>query len=216
MILVSVCLPSDALSPHLLSYLGFSYLGHWVSLHGCASKEGWALKNWASKLWWRRRVLRVPWTARRSNQLILKEINTGYSLDGLMLKVQYFGHLTQRADSLARNPDAGKNWRQEEKGMTEDKMVGWHHWLNGPESEQTPGVVDRQGILVCCSLWDHKESDTTKQLNWTKPEKYHWNMNTCSQSESLLEEILVYMSKSQYVHYNSLEKSWLQYVCDKI
>ena len=150
---------------------------------------------------------------RLSNQSILKEISPEYSLEGLMLKLklQYFGHLVQRTDSLEKT-DAGKDWRPEEKGKTEDEMVGWHHQLNG----LTPGAGDGQGSLACCSPWDHKESDTTKQLNWTKPEKYHWNMNTCSQSESLLEEILVYMSKSQYVHYNSLEKSWLQYVCDKI
>ena len=73
--------------------------------------------------------MRVPWRARRSNQSILKEINPEYSLEGLMLKLklQYFGHLMQRADSLEKNPDAGKDRGQEEKGTTEDKMVGWHH-----------------------------------------------------------------------------------------
>ena len=72
--------------------------------------------------------MRAPWTERRSNQSVLKEISPGYSLKGLMLKVelQYFGHLLQRADSL-ENPDVGKDSRQEEKGMTEDEMVGWHH-----------------------------------------------------------------------------------------
>ena len=67
-----------------------------------------------------------------------------------------------------KDPDAWKNWGQEEKGTTEDEMVGWHHRLAGYESEQAPGVDDGQGSLqVCCSLWDHKESDTTEQLNWT-------------------------------------------------
>ena len=66
-----------------------------------------------------------------------------------------------------KDPDAGKDWGQEEKGMTEDEMVGWHHWLNGHEFGWTPGAGDRQGGLVCCSSWGHKESDMTEQLNWT-------------------------------------------------
>ena len=69
---------------------------------------------------------------------------------------------------LGKDPDAGKNWRQEEKGMTEDEMVGWHHWLDGHEFEQALGVGDGQGGLVCCSLWGCKELDTTEQLNWTE------------------------------------------------
>ena len=64
-----------------------------------------------------------------------------------------------------KDPDAGKNWGQEEKGVTEDEMVGWHHWLNGHEFEQTQGDSERQGNLVCCSSWSHGESDTTWQLN---------------------------------------------------
>ena len=104
--------------------------------------------------------MRVPWTARKSNQLILKDISPEYSLEGLMLKLklQYFGHLMRRADSL-KDPDAGKYWGQEEKGMTEYEMIGWHHWLNGHEFEQVPGIGVGQGSLVCCSPWVHKESD---------------------------------------------------------
>ena len=66
-----------------------------------------------------------------------------------------------------KDPDVGKDWRQEEKGMTEDEMVGWHHWLNGHEFEWTPGIGDGQGGLACCSPWGRKESDTTEWLNWT-------------------------------------------------
>ena len=81
-------------------------------------------------------LMRVPWTARRSNQSILKEISPGISLKGMMLKLklQYFGHLMRRVDSL-EGSDAGRDWRQEEKGKTEDEMAGWHHRLNGRESE---------------------------------------------------------------------------------
>ena len=81
--------------------------------------------------------MRVPWTARRSNQSTLKEISPEYSLEGLMpkLKFQYFGHLMQRTDLLEKTLIVGKDRRWEEKGMTEDEMVGWHHRLNGHESE---------------------------------------------------------------------------------
>ena len=68
---------------------------------------------------------------------------------------------------IGKDPDAEKVWKQEEKGMAEDEMVGWHHWLNGHEFEQALGVGDGQGSLVCCSPWGHKESDMTEQLNWT-------------------------------------------------
>ena len=67
---------------------------------------------------------------------------------------------------IGKDPDAGKDWRQAEKGMTEDEMVGWHHWLDGHEFEQALGVGDGQGGLVCCSLWGHEESGTTEWLNW--------------------------------------------------
>ena len=69
---------------------------------------------------------------------------------------------------IGKDLDPGKDWKQEEKGMTEDEMVGWHHWLNGHEFEQAPGIGDGQGSLACCSPWGHKESDTTERLNWTE------------------------------------------------
>ena len=99
--------------------------------------------------------MRVSWTARRSNQFILKEISLECSLEEMILKLkhQYFGHLMQRADSLEKNSDAGRDWGQEEKGTTEDEMAG------------TPGVGDGQGGLACCDSWGCKESDTAEQLN---------------------------------------------------
>ena len=103
--------------------------------------------------------MRVLWSTRRSNQSILKDISPQYSLEVLMLKLQYFGHLMRRTDSLEKALMLGK----EEKGMTEDEMVGWHHQLNGHESEQAPGIGDGQGSLVCCSPWGCKELDSTEQ-----------------------------------------------------
>ena len=69
---------------------------------------------------------------------------------------------------IRKDSDAGKDWMQEEKGITEGKMVGWHHWLNGWESEWTPRVGDGQGGLACCDSWGHEELDTTERLNWTE------------------------------------------------
>ena len=111
-----------------------------VVMYGC---ESWTVKKAerqridAFELWCWRRLLRVPWTARRSNQSILKEISPGCSLEGMMLKLkfQYFGHLMQRVDSLEKILMLGGIGGQEEKGTTEDEMAGWHHQLDGCEFE---------------------------------------------------------------------------------
>ena len=137
--------------------------------------ENWTIKKAehrridAFELWCCRRLLRVPWTARRSNESILKEISPGCSLEGLMLKLklQYFGHLMWTVDSLEKT-DAGRDWGQEEKGTTEDEMVGWHHQLDAHEFGWTPGVGDGQGGLACCGSWNRNVSNTTKWLNWTE------------------------------------------------
>ena len=142
-----------------------------VVMYGC---ETWTIKKAeppridAFELWCWRRLLRVPWTARRSNQSILKEISHGCSLEGLMLKLklQYFGHLMRRAWLIWKNPDAGKDWGQEERRMTEDEMVGWHHWLNGHGFGWTPWVGDGQGGLACCGSRGRKELDMSERLNW--------------------------------------------------
>ena len=96
----------------------------------------------------------LPWTARRSNQSILKKISLEYSLEGLMLKLklQYFGHLMQRTNSLEKTLMLGKTEGRRRRGQTEDEMVGWHHRLDGHEFEQALGVGDGQESLVCCSL----------------------------------------------------------------
>ena len=151
--------------------------------------ESWTIKKAKCQridvfeLWCWRRLLRVPWTARRSSQSNLKEINPEYSLEGLMLKLKlwYFGHLMQRADSLGKDPDARKVWRQE-KGMTEDEMGRRYHWLNGHEFEQVPGDGDGQGSLACCSLLccrvEHNRAAEQQQLPYVqeqiKPKASRW------------------------------------------
>ena len=115
---------------------GFSIDHVWMWELDC--EEGWALRIDAFELWCWRRFLRVPWTARRSNESILKEISPEYSLEGLMLKLKFCIWPPDVKNWLiGKDPDAGKDWKQEEKGMTEDEMVGWHHWLDGHVFEQT-------------------------------------------------------------------------------
>ena len=142
-----------------------------VVTYGC---ENWTIKKaewWridGFELWCWRILLRVPWTAERSNQSILKEINPEYSLEWLMLKLKLpiFWPPDAKSQLIGKDPDDGKDWRQE-KGTTEDEVVGWHHWLNGHEFEQALGLGDGQGSLACCSPWGRKKSDTT-ELNWTE------------------------------------------------
>ena len=100
-----------------------------------------------------------------------KEFSPGISLEGMMLKLklQYFGHLMWRVEKrlIGKDSNAWRDWGQEEKGMTEDEMAGWHHWLDGHEFGWTPGVSDGQGGLACCDSWGRKELDTIEQLNCT-------------------------------------------------
>ena len=139
-----------------------------VVMYGC---ESWTVKkteHWrinAFELWSWRRILRVPWTARRSNQSILKKISPEDSLEGMMLKLklQYFGHRWELTH--------WKDWRWEEKGMTEDEIVGWLHQLNGHEFELVPGVGDRQtgkpGMLQSM-WWQSVGHNWMTELNWSE------------------------------------------------
>ena len=132
-------------------------------MYGC---ESWTVKKAehqridAFEPWCWRRLLRVPWTARRSIQSNLKEI-IEYSLEGLMLKLQlqYFGHL-----SHWKRPLCWQRLKAGGEGMTEDEMVGWHHWLSGHEFEKTPEDSEGQGNLACYSLWGCKSQ--TWLSNW--------------------------------------------------
>ena len=143
-----------------------------VVMHGCEElncEEGWVLKNWCFWTVVLEKTLESP--------LDCKEIQPVYS-KGDQSWV-FFGRNNAKAETpvlwpphakswlIGKDPDAGRDWGQEEKGMTEDEMAGWHHWLNGRESEWTLGVGDGQGGLACCDSWGRKELDTTERLNWT-------------------------------------------------
>ena len=131
-------------------------------IYGCESctvKKAECQRTDAFELWCWRRLLRIPWTARRPNHSNQKESNPEYSLERLMLIRQYFGHLIQKA--IGKDCDPGKDWNQKVMAAAEDKIVRYHHRLNGHIFEQTPGCSGIQRNLMCCSPWGHKESDTT-------------------------------------------------------
>ena len=127
-------------------------------------KEGWAPKNWCFELWYWRRLWRAPWTVRRSNQSIVKEINSEYSLEGL--------------DAEAEAPVL---WLSNGKSQFIDEMVGWHHWLNGHICEQILGDGEGQRNLACCNSWIGKS--LTWLSDWTRHTLYR---NTLFIHNSLL------------------------------
>ena len=144
-----------------------------VVTYGCEStiKKVGSWKKWYFQtVVHSRRLLSVPLTARRSNQLILKEIrpNRSYPFIGRTdaeAEAPILWLPDVKSQLIGKDPDAGKDWRQEEKRETEDEMVGWHHWLNGHEFEQTLGDSGGQMSLACCNPWGSKELDTTYWLN---------------------------------------------------
>ena len=133
-------------------------------------QESWTLKNWCFWTVVLEKTLESP--------LDCKEIQPVHSEGDQPW--EFFGRNDAKAETpvlwpphakswlIGKHSDAGRDWGQVEKGMTEDEMAGWHHWLDGRESEWTPGVGDGQGGLACCSSWGRKESDTTERLNWTE------------------------------------------------
>ena len=135
---------------HLVKAMLFS-----IVMYGC---ESWTINKaehlrtdvFELRCW---RLLRVPWTARRFNQSILKEISLEYSLEDAEAEAPILWPPDMKNWLTGKDPDAGKDWGQEENGMTQDEMVGWHHQLDGYEFEQAPGVGDGQGSQACCSPW---------------------------------------------------------------
>ena len=144
-------------------------------------EEGWAPKNWC---FWTVVLEKTP-----ESPLDCKEIQPVHSKGDQPW--DFFGRNDAKAETpvlwpchvkswlVGKDPDAGRDWGQEEKGTTEDEMAGWHHWFNGHESEWTPGVGDGQGGLACCDLWDHKESDTTERLIRSEAAVAAWKIPWC-------------------------------------
>ena len=142
-------------------------------------EEGWVLRNW----WFWTEVLEKT----LESPLDCKEIQPVHPEGDQPWN--FFGRNDAKVETpvlwpphekiwlIGKDSDAGRDWEQEEKGTTEDEIAGWHHWLNGRESERTPGVGDGQGGLACCNSWGHKESDMTEWLNWTERSlqiRFYW------------------------------------------
>ena len=134
------------------------------------SKENWAPKNWCFSIAMLKKTLESPLDCKE-----IKSVNPKGNQSWI-----FVGRTDAESEApilwppdlknwlIGKDPDAGKDLRQEEKGMPENEMVGWHHWLDGHEFEQALGVDDGQGVLACCIPWRHKEFDMTERLNWTE------------------------------------------------
>ena len=133
-------------------------------------KESWAPKNWCFWTVCWRRLFRVPWTDSKI-KLVYPKGNQGWLFTGrtdAKAETPILWPPDGKNWLTGKVPDAGKDWRQEEKGTMVDEMVGWDNWQDGHEFEQASQVGDGEGSLVSCSPWGHKESNTTERLNWTE------------------------------------------------
>ena len=140
-------------------------------------KEGWALKNWCFQTVMLEKIFESPLDCQE-----IKPVNPKGNQPRKLIgrtDAEVEAPILWPPDAknwlIGKDSDAGKDWRQQEKGATEDEMVGWHHWLNGHEFVLTPGDGEGQGNLVCCSPWGRKEFDTTEELNNHKPPA-RWRM----------------------------------------
>ena len=160
-----ITLPSKV---HLVKAMVFSSSHVWM--WKLDYKESWVPKNWCFWTVVLEKTLESPLNCEeiqpvhpKGNQSWMLIVSSDVEAETPVLWPP-----TTKSWLILRYPDAGKDWKQEEKVMTEDEMVGWHHWLNGHECEQALGAGDGQGSLACCSPWGHKESDMTERLNWNE------------------------------------------------
>ena len=156
---------------NIASLISFGFSNGHVWMWELDCEESWALKNWCFWTVVLEKTLESP--------LYCKEIQPVHS-EGDSQPWDFFGRNDATAETpvlsaphvkswlIGKDSDAGRNWGQEDKGTTEDEMAGWHHWLDGRESEWTPGVGDGQGGVACGDSWGRKESDRTERLNWTE------------------------------------------------
>ena len=160
-------------------------------------KESWAQKNWCFWTVVLEKTLESPLDCKEIKAVNPKG-NQSWTFTGRTdaeAETPILWPPDVKSQLIGKDPDAGKDWRQEEKGTTEDEMVGGHHWLDGHEFEQAPGVGDRQGGLECCSPWGRKGSDTAERLNWAVGAQWSLHFET-------LEPL--YLSFSAVTNYHQL------------
>ena len=150
-------------------YQGYGFSSSHVWIWELDYKESWALKNWCFWTVVLEKTFESPLDCKEMQQIHPKWDQSWVftARTDVEAETPILWPPDEKNWLIRKNPDAGKDWRQEEKGTTENEMVGWHHRLNGYELEQAPGVGDGQGSLQYCSPWGHKELDTTEPLNWT-------------------------------------------------
>ena len=171
----------------VLSSQGYGFSSGHIWMWELNYKEGWALKNWCFWTVMLEKTFESPLDGKeiksvnpKGNQPCIFIGRTDAEAEAPILWLP-----DSKSQLIGKDSDAGKDWRWEEKGMTEHEMVGWYHQLDGHEFEQTPGVGDGQGSLACCGLWGHKELHTNEQLDWTELKLYYWgvwggiSMHTC-------------------------------------
>ena len=147
---------------------GYGFSSGHVWMWGLDCEESWAPKNWCFWTVVLEKTLESPLDCKEIKLVDPKGNQSWIFIGRTDVETPIVWPPEAKNRHIGKDPDVGKDWRQQEKGMTEDEMVGWHHWLNGHESEQALGVGDRQGSLLCCSPWGCKEEDTTQRLNWTE------------------------------------------------
>ena len=128
-------------------------------------KEGWALKNWCFWTVVLEKTLESPWDSKEIKPVNPRGNQLWIFIGRTDAEIPILWPPDKKSRLIGKDPDAAKDWKQKEKGTTEDEMVGWHHQLNGQEFEQTPGDGEGQGSLACCNPWDRKELDMTQLLN---------------------------------------------------
>jgi len=159
----------------LVKAMGFSSSHVWM--WELNYKESWAPKNWCFQTVVLEKTLESPLDCKEIQPVLeRKSVLNSHWKDWCWSETPILWPPDAKNWLIRKDPDAGKDRRWEEKGMTEDEMVGWHHWLSGHEFEYTLGVGDGQGSLVCCGLWGRKESDTTEWLNWTELNALYLNL----------------------------------------
>ena len=152
------------------SALGFSSGHVWMWELDC--EESWALKNWCFWTVVLEKTLESPLDWKKIQPVHTKGDQSWVFIGRIDAEAEIPWPSHAKGWLIGKYPDAGRDWEQEEKRMTEDEMAGWHHWLNGHELEWIPGVGDGQGGLAYCNSWGCKESDTTERLNWTDSALY--------------------------------------------